>query len=134
MRSLIERRPNRSGRRLWVGFMSGLILAASTAVGAASSVQPLMTIAVTNNSSFEIRHMYLSPVDRDAWGEDQMDGSPLGTGQTFTITDVACTGAELKVIAEDKDGCFFYGVVSCAESSAGWKITNDLPRDCGGTE
>jgi hypothetical protein len=61
-----------------------------------------------------------------------MDGSALKTGETFTIPDVSCTGAEIKVIAEDKDGCFFYGVVSCAQSSAAWTITNDLPRDCGG--
>jgi hypothetical protein len=76
--------------------------------------------------------MYLSPVDRKEWGPDQMDGAALKTGETFTITDVSCTGAEIKVIAEDKDGCFFYGIVSCAQSSASWTITNDLPRDCGG--
>jgi hypothetical protein len=60
-----------------------------------------------------------------------MDGSALKTGETFTVTDVSCTGAEIKVIAEDKDGCFFYGIVSCAQSSATWTITNELPRDCG---
>jgi hypothetical protein len=119
-----------AGRVLLLALVGALLLVASSGVGASSS-PAVMTIAVTNNSSYEIRHMYLSPVDRNQWGEDQMDGTPLRTGETFTITDVACSAAEIKVVAEDKEGCFFYGVVSCAQPSVGWTITNDLPRDCG---
>jgi len=52
-------------------------------------------------------------------------------GQTFTINDVACGANEIKVVAEDKEGCFSYGVVGCAQASAGWTLTNDTPRDCG---
>jgi len=90
-----------------------------------------MAIAVTNNSSREIRHLYLSPVDRNAWGPDLLGETPLRTGQTITLTDVSCGGNEIKVIAEDKDGCFVYGIVGCAEASTGWTITNDNPPDCG---
>jgi hypothetical protein len=101
------------------------------AISAGSSTQPVMTVAVTNNSARDITHLYLSPVDRSEWGPDQMDGSALKTGQTFTITDVSCSGNEIKVIAEDKDGCFLYGVVSCAQASTGWTITPETPVDCG---
>ena len=101
------------------------------AFSAGSSTQPMLTIAVTNNSNREIFYRYLSPVDRNEWGPDLMDGSTLKTGQTFTITDASCPGNEIKVIAEDKDGCFMYGLISCAQASTGWIITNDTPADCG---
>lgn len=90
-----------------------------------------MSIAVTNNSGRDIHHLYLSPVDRDAWGPDQLNETVLRSGQSITISDVACQGYEIKVIAEDKDGCFVYAVVSCAQANAGWTITSDMPRDCG---
>lgn len=98
----------------------------------ASMNQPLMTIAVTNNSSRDIYHLYLSPVERDAWGPDLLsEGTLLRMGETFTISDVTCTGNELKVIAEDRQGCFVYAVVGCAAAATGWTITDANPPDCG---
>ena len=89
------------------------------------------SVTVTNNSSRIIGHLYTSPTDRDDWSADQLpDDSNLGYGATFTLTNVACSGDRVKVIAEDKEGCFLYAVVSCQGSSA-WTITNDTQRDCG---
>ncbi len=97
-----------------------------------STAQPMLTIAVTNNSTREIYHLYLSPVDRDAWGPDLVaEGTIVRPGQTFNITEVSCPGNEIKVVAEDKQGCFVYGVVGCAETSIGWTITDATPPDCG---
>ena len=96
------------------------------------SAQPLMTIAVVNNSSRDIYHLYLSPVDRDAWGPDLIpEGTLLRVGETFTISDASCTGNEIKVIAEDRQGCFVYAVMGCAQASNGWTITDATPPDCG---
>lgn len=104
----------------------------SAASTSATAPQPLMTIAVSNNSSREIHHLYLSPVDRDLWGPDLLsEGTILRTGETFTISDVTCTGNELKVIAEDRQGCFVYTVVGCAAAATGWTITDANPPDCG---
>ena len=111
------------------GISTALSSAASTHV---SKTQPVMTIAVANNSSREIHHLYLSPVDHDAWGPDLLtEGTILGVGQTFTISDASCTGNEIKVIAEDRQGCFVYAVVGCAAASASWSITDANPVDCG---
>ena len=91
-----------------------------------------MTIAVANNSSRDIYHLYLSPVDRDAWGPDLIpEGTLLRVGETFTISDASCSGNEIKVIAEDKQGCFVYAVIGCAQASNGWTITDATPPDCG---
>ena len=96
-----------------------------------SSARPVTSIAVTNSSSREIIYLYLSPVDRESWSADQLQGQVLAAGQSFTIGDASCSGNEIKVVAEDREGCFLYGIVSCAQASTGWHITNDLPRDCG---
>lgn len=137
MRSSTQKAQNKVGVRL---LMLATIMCALVSVpalsgyatSAGSSTQPVMAIAVANNSTTrEIRHLYLSPIDRDAWGPDQLDGSVVRTGQTFTITDVSCPGNEIKVVAEDHNGCFLYGVVSCAQASTGWTITNETPADCG---
>jgi hypothetical protein len=91
-----------------------------------------MSITVTNNSNRPILHLYLSPADRDAWGPDLMSqNTSINTGQSFTITDAACSANEIKVVAEDQQGCFSYGVVSCAQGTTTWTITNDTPVDCG---
>ena len=94
--------------------------------------QPLMTIAVANNSSRDIYHLYLSPVDCDAWGPDLLaEGTLLRVGETFTISDAACAGHEIKVIAEDRQGCFVYTIVGCAQAANGWTITDATQPDCG---
>jgi hypothetical protein len=98
----------------------------------AKAANAWMGITVTNNATRDIRHLYLTPVDRDAWGPDLMsEGTLLRTGQTFTISDVTCSANEIKVVAEDGEGCFVYGVVSCAQATTSWTITNEAPRDCG---
>ena len=87
-------------------------------------------ITIVNNSSREIRHVYLSPPDQNNWGPDQLVNSviPPGGG-SFTI-NVSCGGGSIKVIAEDQDGCFLYQVVTCSESAT-WTITTSTARDCG---
>ena len=92
---------------------------------------PATAITIVNNSSREIRHVYLSASDQNNWGSDQLVNSVISpNGGSFTISDASCGGASIKVIAEDQEGCFIYKVVSCSESVT-WTITNDDSRDCG---
>ena len=88
------------------------------------------TITVVNNSSREIRHVYLSPTDQDNWGADQLNGSIGAGGGSYTIGNVACSQTSIKVIAEDQNGCFLYQIVSCGQNAT-WTITNDATPDCG---
>lgn len=92
--------------------------------------QPATTITITNSSSWEIKHVYLSATDQDNWGPDQLNGSVINPGETFTLNNVACNGSNLKVISEDQNGCFLSAVVACA-SNAGWTINNNATPDCG---
>jgi hypothetical protein len=105
------------------------IVASATMLSAANL--PSTSVTIVNNSSREIKHVYLSATTDNNWGADQLDPSTISAGGgTFTLSNVSCSGAGVKVIAEDADGCFVYKVVSCDESTT-WTITNEAARDCG---
>lgn len=87
-------------------------------------------ITVVNNSSREIRHVYLSPTSQENWGPDQLSSSISAGGGSYTLSNVACSQAAIKVITEDQNGCFLYQVVSCGQNAT-WTITNDATPDCG---
>jgi hypothetical protein len=92
---------------------------------------PSTAITIVNNSSHEIRHVYLSPPDQNNWGSDQLVNSVIpANGGSFTISNVSCGGSSIKVIAEDQDGCFVYQVVTCSENAT-WTIASNAARDCG---
>jgi len=96
-----------------------------------SAYVPTTAITIVNNSGREIRHIYLSPPDQNNWGSDQLVNSVIApNGGSFTVSNVSCGGATIKVIAEDQEGCFSYQVVSCSDTVT-WTITNDSARDCG---
>lgn len=89
------------------------------------------SITVVNNSSREIRHLYLSPTTQDNWGPDQLTGAVISSGGgSYTLSNVSCEQTNIKVITEDQNGCFLYQVVACGQSST-WTITNDATPDCG---
>jgi hypothetical protein len=88
------------------------------------------SVNVVNNSSREIRNVYTSHVDADDWGADLLGEAVIQTGNSSNISNIACDSQQIKLIAEDQDGCFSSTVVACGESST-WTITNDTTRDCG---
>jgi hypothetical protein len=88
-------------------------------------------ITIVNNSSRDIRYVYLSPLNQNNWGPDQLNGSVISSGGgSYTLSNVSCDQTNIKVITEDRNGCFLYKTVSCGESST-WTITNDATPDCG---
>lgn len=92
---------------------------------------PTSAITIVNNSSHEVRHVFLSAPDQNNWSSDQIGSSTIpANGGSATISNVSCNGPSIKVIAEDEDGCFIYQVVTCADSVT-WTITDAATRDCG---
>ena len=88
------------------------------------------SINVVNSSSREIIHIYLSHADQDDWGQNQLGDSSIPSGQSFTISNVSWDQSQVKVIAEDRDGCFLSAVVTLGDG-ASWTVTNDTTADCG---
>ena len=90
---------------------------------------PSTTVTIVNNTSTEIRHVYLSATTDNNWGPDQLNSTSIAIGGSRAL-GLSCGSADIKVIAEDEDGCFYYEVVSCSENST-WTINNSSVRDCG---
>ena len=91
---------------------------------------PSTTVNIVNNSSREIRNVYISPVDADDWSGNQLGNATIGAGQSMVV-NVACDSQQIKVIGEDADGCFVSKAITCGANST-WTITNEATRDCGG--
>lgn len=102
----------------------GALLSLPLLSSASASVSSL---AIVNNSNWVINNIFLSPVDRDDWGPDQLEGGVINPGGSHTL-NLSCEGT-IKVITEDSNGCFLTQVVDCAGGS--WTITNDASPDCG---
>src|SRR5437660_634394 len=70
------------------------------------------SVSIVNNSSKEIRNVYTSHVDSDDWSADLLGEASISAGQSADVSNIACDGQQVKVIAEDQDGCFASTVVS----------------------
>jgi hypothetical protein len=102
------------------------------ALAALSSAKTTTTsVNIVNNSNKEIRNVYLSHVNADDWGGNQLGAATIPAGQSFNLNNVACDQQQVKVIAEDQDGCFASTVVNCGDSAT-WTVTNNTAWDCGG--
>jgi len=88
------------------------------------------SVNIVNNSNKEIRNVYLSHVNVDDWGANQLGNSTIPPGQSFSLNNVACDQQQVKVISEDQDGCFLSTIVNCGDSAT-WTITDGTPRNCG---
>lgn len=108
--------------------LAALICTAGSLTSLASAPPPL-TITVTNNSSREIRHLYLSPANNDNWGPDQLNNSPIGAGVSRQL-NVSWEQSTVKLVAEDQDGCFVTTTVAASGEPA-WTIDNNTSRNCG---
>jgi hypothetical protein len=102
-------------------------------MGASSSARTVATsVNIVNNSSREIRNVYLSDVNVDNWGANQLGNSTIAPGQSFALNNIACNQQQIRVIGEDQDGCFLSITITCGESVT-WTITNNKPVDCDGS-
>ncbi|MDX6497722.1 MAG: hypothetical protein QOG23_982 [Blastocatellia bacterium] len=106
-----------------------LVAVLSTLTPLSATTAPPLTIKVVNNSSREIRRLYLSPVDNDNWGADQLNESSLSPGTARNL-NVSWDQSTVKLVAEDQDGCFLNTTVE-ATGTPVWTITSDTTRDCG---
>ena|SRR5438093_769578 len=108
-----------------------LCVALFTLAALTSARTPSTSVNIVNNSNKEVRNVYLSHVNLDDWGGNQLGDATILPGQSFTLDNVACDQQQVKVVAEDQDGCFLSTVVNCG-GNVTWTITNDTARDCGG--
>ena len=119
---------SRNPRSLIITCVSVLVVALTPLLSSART--QTTSVNIVNSSSRDIVHVYLSHVNVDDWSGNQLGDATIGPGQSFSLANVPCDQQQVKVIAEDQDGCFLSMVVNCGDSTT-WTVTNDTARDCG---
>ena len=92
---------------------------------------PKANVRVTNKSDYTIHHLFLSPVEEEQWGADQLRDNVIETDGSFTITGIPCDEYDVKVVDEDGDECIIEEVDLCNQN-AYWKITDEDLLACEG--
>ena len=87
------------------------------------------SVTVKNKSDWEIHQFFLSPVDTDKWGPDQLGEEVISTGDTFTLNGIPCDSYDVMLVDEDGDECVVPEVDICGDNQ-GWIINNDDLLDC----
>src|SRR5205807_1094091 len=119
---------SRINRNLWRLATLSIALFALTVLSSARTATT--SVNIVNNSNKEIRNVYLSHVNVDDCGGNQLGDATILPGQSFNLSNVGCDQQQVKVVAEDQDGCFLSTVINCGDNSV-WTITNLTARDCG---
>ena len=87
-------------------------------------------VTISNASEWNLDHLYMSSVDQDEWGADQLGDAVIGTGESFTLTGVPCASYDVKLVDDDGDECEVADVDICGDG--GWEITSDDLLACQG--
>ncbi|HYU34155.1 MAG TPA: hypothetical protein VEW48_18535 [Thermoanaerobaculia bacterium] len=113
-----------------IAAIAGAVCAVALLIPATAHAQK-SNVIVKNKSDWEIHQFFLSSVDTDKWGPDQLGNQVIGTGETFTLKGVPCDSYDVKLVDEDGDECVVSGVDICGDQQ-GWVINNDDLLDCEG--
>ncbi|MCS6834089.1 MAG: hypothetical protein NZ521_10985 [Flammeovirgaceae bacterium] len=85
-------------------------------------------ITIFNDTDFAIDHFYVSPVNKNQWGPDQLGDHPedyIGIGESFTLKGIPCGTYDLKIVAQDGLTCIIEDAVLCADGSYEWHLTDE---------
>lgn len=101
-----------------------LILAGSTRSEASDS-----QVTIVNKSDWQIHQLFLSSVDEEDWGPDQLGNEIIDTDGRFTLQGIPCDDYDVRLVDEDGDECVVGGVALCGDQDK-WFITNDDLLSC----
>jgi len=97
--------------------------------GGGAVVSSDSSITFRNSSNWVITRLYLSPVQQNTWGPDQLGAAVLRTGGTFTLRNIPCGNYDLRIVDQDSDECILRNINICAENS-GVNIDSDELLAC----
>ena len=96
---------------------------------AGSAVAQTSSVSLQNDSSWTIVEMYLSAVDVNEWGPDQLGDNMIAPGAAYSLSGVPCDVYDVRLVDEDGDVCVVGGVKLCGSDSA-WTIGDEDLLDC----
>lgn len=101
---------------------AGVALAAFVVTApAAQAAGKTATVKVVNKSNWSIHELYLSSVDDEEWGPDQLKQHVIEPGATFTLSGIPCDTWDVKLVDEEGDECVVPDVDICGGSGT-WVI------------
>lgn len=96
------------------------------------AAQKRVSVTVFNDSHWEIHELYLSPVDDEEWGPDQLQAETIPSKASFVLKGVPIGEYDVKIVDEDGDECIVEAVEIGTEGHEKWRITSkDLVRCVG---
>lgn len=81
-------------------------------------------VKIVNESLWDIHHLYLSSVEDEEWGPDQLGDAVIESGDSFQLHGIPCDDYDVKIVDEDGDSCVVGGVTLCGDDDA-WVITDE---------
>jgi hypothetical protein len=86
-------------------------------------------VDIRNDSDWAIHELYVSSVDDNDWGSDQLGREVIESGGSFKLHSIPCDDYDVRLVDEDGDVCVVGGVTLCAGRDI-WQITNDDLLTC----
>jgi hypothetical protein len=86
-------------------------------------------VEIVNESMWNIHELYLSSVDDEEWGPDQLGQHVIESGASHQISGIPCDAYDVKIVDEDGDECVVGGVALCADKDA-WVISDEDLLTC----
>ena len=103
--------------------LAALVALASAGTAQAGKFDSVVT--VKNGSLWEIHQMYLSSVDTDEWGPDQLGEQIIeAQGGSFKLSGVPCDSYDVRLVDEDGDECVVREVDLCGDDAT-WTISDE---------
>ncbi len=96
----------------------------------ANNPQRRYTLKITNNSRYDIYHLYVSSSEDARWGPDQLSDDVLSTGTSYTITDITPGEYDIQFVDEDGDKCILEDIGIFKNTS--WSLTTAWLTNCEG--
>lgn len=101
-----------------------VLLVTIAAAGAAEAARRSDSdVEFVNRSDWDLYELYLSPVDDDEWGPDQLGNEVIESGGSFLLHGIPCDDYDVLLVDEDGDECVLEEVDLCGDSEQ-WVITN----------
>lgn len=81
------------------------------------------TLTIQNNSSVSIYEIYISSVDSQVWGADQLGSDTLDPGDVVEFSEIDCDVYDMKVVDEEGDECVLTDIDFCVDDDV-WIMTD----------
>lgn len=103
-----------------LGALVALAFAGTAQAGKYDSV-----VTVRNGSLWEIHQLYLSSVEEEEWGPDQLGAQIIeAQGGSFKLSGVPCDSYDVRLVDEDGDECVVREVDLCGDDAT-WSISDE---------